>query len=732
MALTPNTPSHPSHVVDLLTRPADAADFWIVGAAKMGKTTFLRALQEHLENRLQRAKEARPLVLHAHVSCADHYELEELYATLLQRLLESTRYVLAPDATVPALRLLGRKRERIDAATMPAYLYGDIAAVLSMIPDQEGCLAILIDDADCDKHTWIAQLFANLSGLPSHLKRSNLPRWRSSVVIAARRRVGRSSYAERLLGRFSPVQLQPLTEAEVEQLGWLRQLNWTGQQLARIVEATGLHPWVVRQLVDQLQPADWQGEWRGRIETIANAPECGVIVEEGFAELSPSERALVHLLCVERGGAVADTLADRLKLEPAAVKPQLENCEKLGLVYRRGGAYAVSDVIRTRMLRHTGAIAITGVLDDTRAKLATLQARPFGGAAPCVTNFSRTGILVDALQTGYYTIEGDWKEQLRPLRTMLGTLNRETIEQLPAIVPKFIPHAEKLASAFKDYVDSEWRKGDPTFVMRPVDKDAAAWLDVPFELLSTGSSPLGLAGPLYYQSASDGSTPPYHLSRNCLGDGVAGGRALIILAARGGTMDGYTFPELREGQGECEAVRAAMRRGLSIDDVTVLSDIDAPGLSAQPLTPESLDDALTEPGLLMVHYSGHLHVPEAGESGALLGAKDGGLQLYPFTRLKDRLRNHAPRFVYLNGCRGAQPHGARYLAAAHLCLEAGARVVIAMRWAVDDAVAARFSRLFYARLQPSIRPETALWRARQELGESAGSAAWAAPVMFAR
>jgi hypothetical protein len=174
-------------------------------------------------------------------------------------------------------------------------------------------------------------------------------------------------------------------------------------------------------------------------------------------------------------------------------------------------------------------------------------------------------------------------------------------------------------------------------------------------------------------------------------------------------------------RGDLHAARAEARR--------VLGPLAAHGparlLVGREATRATLVEALTRHGAL--HYAGHASL---GDGGAL----SAGLELAQGSRLTagDVLGlGRVPRFVLLSACQAGRESPLAY-GLAQAFIARGSEVVIAPTRDVDDDLAARLVRAFYAVNRAFDDPSAALGKAQLQLQREAPGSDWAAFRAYAR
>ncbi len=198
-------------------------------------------------------------------------------------------------------------------------------------------------------------------------------------------------------------------------------------------------------------------------------------------------------------------------------------------------------------------------------------------------------------------------------------------------------------------------------------------------------------------------------------------RLLIAIAAPPGHAELAVGEELRHLDHSLTAlVETGLVRTRQVDHATL----------------ERLDQALVDERPHVLHFIGHGDFQ--GEDGAIMLEAEGAPgDVDPVTgrRLAALLRNHlgSLRLVFLNSCQGStvsrrDPFGG----VAQNLIRRGVPAVIAMQFAIPDAVAVALARHFYRYLASGLPVDAALTAARAFLYAKGHAVEWGAPALHMR
>lgn len=198
-------------------------------------------------------------------------------------------------------------------------------------------------------------------------------------------------------------------------------------------------------------------------------------------------------------------------------------------------------------------------------------------------------------------------------------------------------------------------------------------------------------------------------------------RLLIAIAAPPGHAELAVGEELRQlDRSLTTLVEAGLVHTRQVDHTTL----------------ERLDQALVDQRPHVLHFIGHGDFQ--GEDGAIMLEAEGAPgDVDPVTgrRLATLLRNHlgSLRLVFLNSCEGStvsrrDPFGG----VAQNLIRRGVPAVIAMQFAIPDAVAIALARHFYRYLASGLPVDAALTAARAFLYAKGHSVEWGAPALHMR
>jgi DNA-binding Lrp family transcriptional regulator len=778
----------PSDVVDCwASHRGVAPSFWIAGAPKLGKTSFLLRL-EHLLLARRAAAGERAITVPLYVCCQAHSSLLSFYRGLLARADDLLR--VGPDGMGAAGESVATTNDgdfllrRSDSAALSdldlgARLCGDLGRLLARFSAAwrpTARLALLVDHpetAQAHDPPWLGLLFAHLRSLltaaPPDAQAGFCGRERLVVAIAGGRELAESDAEARLFDVLEEVALHPLDWNEVRSLvvGPAGNLLET-ERVKEIYRVTGGHPWLVQYVMEAFHrtcggdPRVLETQFSSIVGPLFRLdPACTAVLRR-WQELLPDQgvEILAHLAL--DGHRVSDRdLAQRTNLAPHVLAKRLGRMAELGVLFRffaKFERYAITPIFWDWFLHVTGAkVFLEEILRLGRA-----------AAAGRVNGIKAFQFLV-SLEPEMVVADGVSSRFCRAtsLAASISRLRHRTLSARDETDLVYVGD-DLVRDFFQDQWSDVWRdyvRETPAPDARCVFRfDDEKLLDFPVELVRHGEDFLGLKLPVFKELVPREKgwlgRPAYHLAGGCL----PAGQPLNVLLVAGSfegerDFDGFRYCPLPLCDVEVAEIVNALGRidpatGLVVGRIVVLTNSQIPlpaHVDRRPATVGELALALGErdPGFHVFHYSGH-YVPhgKAAHGGLLFGATlpkpspagaapgDPGLELFNLSQLDSCLGGTGLRLVFLNGCRTgvntADP-AAYYLGAAPTVLRHGVPVVIAMRWPVADGDGRLFGCRFYEELVRAGSPEVALWRARQRVhAETRPGTLWAAPVMLAR
>lgn len=280
-------------------------------------------------------------------------------------------------------------------------------------------------------------------------------------------------------------------------------------------------------------------------------------------------------------------------------------------------------------------------------------------------------------------------------------------------------------------------------------------LEFPIELTPLDRDDyLALKMPVYKQLVGLNRTGIYQTNGDPFSDYQQVDCLLIALGKDGKLRNQWEFTALPGVYEEINAVANLLTqhkhvRQHAIGTIRIISDDPAqhaasPNVEIVPYSLAALTQALKDPfGLL--HYAGHYHFDEreqGDQKSGLVTVQDGQVMLFTERQLKDTLSRRAHPFglVYLSACQSSSVRSETRtlgIGPAYALLTENTRVVIGMRWALNDHDSMALTQVFYQHLASAgSTPEQALFEARTHLFNHvqpqrvANPVSWAAPIML--
>jgi hypothetical protein len=742
----PRPENTPWDVVQLLSKNRRA--FLVTGERAIGKTSFLRCLDEILSSPQKLGTKALWPVLPIHVSCTDHADIGAFYAKVIergyQRLAEVSK-TLSGDSTRGGS---GRVHScNYQAGIGPQALLeswlGDVGSVMAAAA--EGAeIMLLIDDAD-EAGDWGDQLLLDINILltqPDRFSRFG-PARRISFVLASRSDLSDSDTAPfALAGALNTIRLAPVSLPTVSKVATGLELASLSQEIYRL---SGGHPWLIQHLIGRVEGSVRNGNPRRERPSLVSAADSfdwGCTFDELFRSADLRVREILSCLCLAEGGLSWEELAQRCPLtdgklpEEAEVRADAERAIRLGLAFElTPGRYAVGVMIRNQILRATGAIAIERQLILERRAHEDRLRNGLRSAIPFRVTLTDPPDLwcIDGLRTAFVTATSAKSIDLDNNDINDKTKLIKLIEKLR----RSITGANDFLRLWNEFADGRTESNQPVLVLRATAEYMKEWVNVPIEFLPYNGAALCRLAAVYREMISD-ERVAYHLSPPPIDlDNAA--VAIVVCSNGGKYSDGREYKRLdgalREAYMIATKMLARQQNGRKAK-LTVIADgeLDLPSSIRRQLSRGTLDEILRE--IDVFHYIGHFRQVEHGESGLLI-PEAGQIELYNTQRMTRAFGHNPPSLVYLNGCRSGQENqdGSGNIGGATACLLAGVRVVVANRCSVTDSHAAKFSELFYVNLLDGNSPEVALLNARNSITNESGfedTTVWAAPIMFAQ